>query len=588
MNLLSVFFASTVLAMGSQPKSPLLTPDAIVPSSMCLSLLVRDGLGIPTVKANHQPAAVKISLPRRLERLSYTELTKLGLPPGVFLDQARLAPYTAGSGGLMPLRSTRDVSSLNTMVAGSSAETAFLAQLSELLSRQYAVSMGSASFLGQGLTVSPVINTFSGNLFVCSLDAAALWKGLNVMLYRVYNGLMRGPGPFGPGWTHNFAARLDFQEEGAIQYTRWDGSHFCYKPKDGGGWKSPEGFDDALTRSGTGYQIKDLTGLYLLFDSTGRLSEIGNRLGYRLVCQYEGDRLMSVRNMGQVISLTANQDAAQLVQGGPGIMFSYDEHGKITSVRSTSGAQVSYVYDEVGRIAKVTSNSQQAVAYRYDGQGRLGEVRDGVGGERGTLIAGIFYDESDRISEITDSAGTAMMKLNYRWGIDRTTQVILGVQKQLITDRYDERGVLIERVGVDQTMDPTAQSGASSSRQTRECDDHLNVTSMTKGGGVSTRWMYDSSGNITRASDSDGTWVEMRYQQDSSLIEYISESHGRWIRFVYALDGTISEIVLDDGNHYKVDYDDGGVPRNLIAPGGATKPLDLGLPPEIPRQLWEF
>jgi len=588
MNLLSILSASVVLAMGSQPKSPLLKPEAIVPSSMCLSLLVRDGLGIPTVKANHQPAAVKISLPRRLERLSYTELTKLGLPPGVFLDQARLAPYTAGSGGLMPLRTARDFSSITPMTPGSAVETKFLSELSELLSRQYAVSMGSVSFLGQGLTVSPVINTFSGNLFVCSLDASALWKGLNVMLYRVYNGLMRGPGPFGPGWTHNFAARLDFQEEGAIQYTRWDGSHFCYKPNDTGGWKSPEGFDDALTRSGTGYQIRDITGLYLLFDSTGRLGEIGNRLGYRLVLQYEGDRLMSVRNMGTVITLNSAQDAAELAQGGPGITFAYDEHGKITSVHSTSGAQVFYVYDEIGRIAKVTSNAQQAVGYRYDNQGRLAEVRDVAGGERGPLISGIFYDESDRISEITDTAGTAMMKLNYRWGIDRTTQVVLGVQKQIITDRYDDRGVLIERVGVDQSMDPTAQAGTSSTRQMRECDDQLNVTSMTKGGGTRTRWMYDNSGNITRAADSDGTWVEMRYVPDTSLIEYISESHGRWIRFIYALDATISEIVLDDGNRYKVDYDDGGVPRNLIAPGGATKPLDLGLPPEIPRQLWEF
>jgi len=573
--------------MASRPHPPLMSAKDIIPSSMCLSMLVRDGLGIPTVKANHQPAAVKIALPRRLERLAFVSLTQLGLPSGIFLDQSRLAPYTAASGGLMPLNTPREQSNLTPMSPGSAAEQTFLSELSELLSRQYALSMGSASYLGQGLTVSPVINTFSGNLFVCSLDASALWKGLNVMLYRIFNGLSRPPGPFGPGWSHNFAARLDFQEEGAIQYTRWDGSHYCYKPREGG-WKSPEGFDDELTRSGTGYLMKDVTGFYLFFDATGKVAEVGNRLGFRLRFEYNGEKLASIRNMGTVIQISAQGQNAELTQGGPGIHFEYDEHDRITAVRSTSGASVGYQYDEVGRLAKVTSNSQQSVLYRYDQQGRLAEIRDGTGSERGTVIAGIYYDEVDRVKEITDAAGTSLMRMNYRWGIDRTTQIQLGAQKQLVTDRYDDRGVLIERMSVDQSLDPTQQATGGTQRQSRECDEALNVVSLTREGGDISRWSYDSAGNLTRASDSNGTWVDIRYRSDMPLIEYISESHGRHIQFIYAADNTIQEIVLDDGNHYKLDYDEGGVPRDLISPNGGTKPLDLGLPPEIPKQLWEF
>jgi len=154
--------------------------------------------------------------------------------PGVFLDQARLAPYSVASGVLMPLRSSREQAHLHAGGLHDPHEKVFLKELSHLLSHHYALAMGASSLLGQGLTISPVINTFSGNLFACSLDAVALWKGLNVMVYRVYNGLRRGPGPFGPGWSHNFASRLDFNEDQSIQYTRWDGSGFCYKPDDQG------------------------------------------------------------------------------------------------------------------------------------------------------------------------------------------------------------------------------------------------------------------------------------------------------------------------------------------------------------------
>ena len=148
--------------------------EAIVPESMCLTLLVRDGLGLPTVKANHQPAAVKIALPRRLERLAQIDLLRLGLSPGVFLDQARLVPYSVASHALMPLHTSREQAHLSFGKKGDPAEQTFLKELSELLSRQYAQTMGSSAFLGQGLTVSPVVNTFSGNLFVCSLESAAL------------------------------------------------------------------------------------------------------------------------------------------------------------------------------------------------------------------------------------------------------------------------------------------------------------------------------------------------------------------------------------------------------------------------------
>jgi len=552
----------------------------VIPGSMCLSLLVRDGLGLPTVKENHMPAAVKIALPRRLERLATVDLQGLGLPPGVFLDKARLAPYSASSGALMPLHSA----------PGTQPSQQFMGQLSELLSRMYAESMGASSFLGQGLTVSPVINTFSGNLFVCSLDASALWKGLNVMVYRVYNGLQRTPGPFGVGWSHSFASRLDFNADMSVQYTRWDGSRFCYKSAGPDKWKSPEGFEDSLSRSGTGHIIRDRTGLYLLFDGKGRLTEVGNRLGYRLVLEYDGELLKSVKNMGMVLSVDMNKDQPEMAEGGPGVAFAYDEAGRITSIHSTSGGRMDYQYDQSGRLWRVTSNTQQTVEYRYDAQGRLADVRRPLSAGQTSTIAGFVYDEKDRISAIVDAAGNPQMKLYYRWAEDRATQIELGVQHSIVTDRYDERGVLDERIEVAQSTDPTGTGAMPSSgnSQRRACDVGLDVVQIDRQDGSNTRWSYDATGRMTRAQDSNGQWVEMAWDDTMDAMDYIRESGGTWVRFTYGPSREIADIQFDDGSRFKVVYDTGGVPRELINATGMTVPLDLGMPPEVPKQLWEF
>lgn len=594
-NLLAALVAArVVLAASPSSAAPAAAaPEPIVPESMCLTLLVRDGLGLPTVKAHHQPVAVKIALPRHLERLADIDLVRLGLPPGAFLDSARLAPYSVASGALMPLRTGG--TSLSFGKVTTESEKRFLGELSELLSRNFAVSMGASSLLGQGLTVSPVVNTFTGNLFVCSLDAVALWKGLNVMLYRVHNGLRRGPGPFGPGWTHNFDCRLDAEEDAGTQYTRWDGSGFCYKPDGKGGYLSPDGFNDFMTRSGTGHVITDESGFFLSFNAGGRLAEIGNRLPFRIQLEYENDRLKTVRNMRLTrgllpgLELKPGQDVPVETLKGPGVFLSYDEQSRIRQVRSTSGSQMDYAYNARGRLERVSSNTGQAVEYRYDNDGRLAEIRNPLAGTGSPkVLASVLYDALDRVSLITDETGNPLMRLSYRWAEDRTTQIELGVQKLLVTDVYDARGVLIERVETDQSFDIATAGSTGSKRQTRACDADLNVTSVHRHDGTNTRWFYDGSGNMERAQDSSGEWVEMTYDRRLGLMDYIRESGGRWLRIVYAADGEMREIALDYGARYKVGYDDGGIPRELVNASGDSVPLEMGLPPEVPKQLWEF
>ncbi|MEK7477606.1 MAG: DUF6531 domain-containing protein [Candidatus Coatesbacteria bacterium] len=575
----------------------------IIPGSMCLTLLVRDGLGIPTVTSNHQPIAVRIALPRRQERLAQIDLLRLSLPSGVFLDQPRLAPYPVSSGALMPLNTPREQSQLFAGNASDPRTQVFMTQLSALLSRTYANAMGASSLLGQGLTVSPVINTFTGNLFICSLDAAALWRGLNVMCYRIYNGLQRAPGPFGPGWTHSFAARLDFNEDMSVQYTRWDGSRFCYKPEGPDHWKSPDGFDDALTRSGTGYLITDVTGFFLRFDGSGLLQEIGNPLPFRLRLKYDGGRLIEVRNIrtesGLVpgMKLQAGSESPETSVEGPAIFFTYDVEGRITQIRSTAGTQMLYEYNEGGRLARVTSNTQQSVEYRYDGDGRVAEIRrrDSVG-LKSDPVYGIMYDAKDRVAEIVDPSGQPVMRLNYRWALDRTTEIVLGQLRTVVTDKYDERGVVIERTETKRTDDPNQTGTPQSTNQRRATDDALNVLRLDNSDGTNTRWTYDAKGHLVRAQDSTGDWVEISYNAEFDQPEYLRESHGRWIRFIYVSDqdqptnrrGRIDEVVLDNGQRYKLSYDNGGVPRDLITATGDTQPLDLGLPAEVPKGLWDF
>jgi len=428
------------------------------------------------------------------------------------------------------------------------------------------------------------------------------------MVYRVYNGLQRTPGPFGPGWSHNFSSRLDFNEDQSIQYTRWDGSRFCYKPDGHGGYHSPDGFDDTLTRTTTGYRIEDETGFFMAFDTKGVIQEIGNPLPFRLRFTYDpAGRLTEVRNVrvGETNPLwkggakvTGLTDEPTASGEGPGVFFEYDEQSRITRIRSTAGSEMRYSYGENGKLTRVVSNTQQVVEYRYDADGRLAAVRrEESTGLKGSMLYGILYDELDRVKEIQDESGRPTMRLAYRWAEDRTTEIVLGADQQtIVTDYYDPRGVLDERTQTVRTNDPNQSNQTAASRQRRETDIALNVTRVDRADSTNTRWTYDDRGRLTRAQDSAGDWVEMSWNDEFDLPEYLHESHGRWIRFRYGTPteshtvrrGEIEEIELDDGQRFKLVYDDGGVPRELINATGASAPLDLGLPPEVPKELWEF
>jgi YD repeat-containing protein len=352
--------------------------------------------------------------------------------------------------------------------------------------------------------------------------------------------------------------------------------------------------------------LKDESGFFLQFDNTGLLAEIGNPLPFRLKFTYQDGRLMSVRNIRTEaygltpsgLKLQSGATSPTETNEGPGVTFTYDNEGRIIQLRSTTGAQMDYTYNEQGRLARVTSNTQQAVEYRYDGDGRLGEVRRmEANGSKGNVLFGISYDERDRVKEVVNESGVTAMRMNYRWAEDRTTEVLLGQQHSVVTDHYDERGVVTERDELVRSDDPSQPSTGAGTRQTRECDERLNVTRMDRQDGTNTRWTYDDQGRLVRAQDSNGGFVEMSYNSEYGLVEYLRESsNGRWIRFLYGTateghsvtTGQIEEVQLDDGARFKLVYDDGGVPRELINATGMTEPLDLGLPPEVPKQLWEF
>lgn len=141
---------------------------------------------------------------------------------------------------------------------------------------------------------------------------------------------------------------------------------------------------------------------------------------------------------------------------------------------------------------------------------------------------------------------------------------------------------------MDVSLDPLQAGGTGSRRQRLEIDSRLNVTLLDRQDGDISRWTYDEAGKLVRAEDSNGYWVERTIDPDTGLVDYVRESGGRWIRFVYRSDRMIREIVLDDGGRYEIEYDTGGVPRDIIGADGTRLPLDLGMPSEIPKQIWDL
>ena len=265
-----------------------------------------------------------------------------------------------------------------------------------------------------------------------------------------------------------------------------------------------------LTRpDGTVYQISCTDGIQKIIDANGNQVVFKNNS----IIQTDADK---------------NQET---------ISINRDSNGRITSIVSPTGKNVSYAYDENGDLASVTDISGDVTTFRYEDH-YLTEIID----PRGVRVSKNIYDENGRLIKTIDADGN---ELTYNHDIDG--------REETITDRNGG----VTRYTYDHNGNVTSQTDPMGNTVKSTYDENGNLSSKTDALGNVTNYNYDESGNMLELTDAEGNTVTNSYNS-KGFVTSINAMGIDIMSVTYDEKGNTSSTVDALGNAINYDYDSKG------------------------------
>jgi RHS repeat-associated protein len=434
------------------------------------------------------------------------------------------------------------------------------------------------------VAVGHPVDVATGHQFTAAHDLE-LPGYLPLIFRRLYDTsfLDRPPSPLGPGWIHNFEARLERDLEG-----------FTFHGHDGG----EIGFDDrdgAFARTGS------------LLNASASM-ELRREEGRLAVVHWHGPEDPVHRFVFQDDGRGRYRFVARELPSGHGLLVTHDARGRVATVTQTvEGRRLAFLYDDRGRLAELQLGPTRPVwsaelvvaRYTYDGRGRLIAVHDAEGfarrygyDEQGRLVleqgrrGGTYrmaYDAEGRCIETSGQDGHARRRLIY--GPGRFTRVLDSQERETLYQLNDsgqvEREIRPDGTVLVTTLDDlgrvVAEIDPLGQATTYAYDDRGNLARRTYPDGATVSYEYDDHHQPTRITEPDGAAWILRYEH-RALVEQI-DPRGR--RLAYARDGRnqIVGAVTCTGNRLTITVDEAWTTVELTDYLGMVtrKKLDLFL-----------
>jgi RHS repeat-associated protein len=250
---------------------------------------------------------------------------------------------------------------------------------------------------------------------------------------------------------------------------------------------------------------------------TQKLFADGSQVNY----SYDGHRnLQSLTSSSGTISFT--YDSADRVTGitypnGRFINYGYDSSGRRTSMTDQSGFVMKYAYDTVGRLSKLFDGSSTLIAsYTYDAVGRM--VRKDMG--NGTYTTYV-YDPAGNLLQLVNYAANNAVNSSFTYNYDLSGRKIgmstpdgtysydYDASGQLISITPPSGGVIQYRYDAVGNRITTIASGVTTSYSSNNLNEYTAVDK--------TRYSYDTDGNLTGTTSSNGTW-SYHYDDENHLV----------------------------------------------------------------------
>lgn len=314
---------------------------------------------------------------------------------------------------------------------------------------------------------------------------------------------------FGPGWSDSYDANLTVSgSTGNVTYHDPGGSTQVFT-RSGTSYASPLGVRSVLTATPTGWTLRFKDQVVYAFDQAGLLTSILDRNGQGDILSWSGGRLASVSSSGRTIALN------------------YNAEGLVDNLAGSDGRSVIYQYGADGRLQGFVDAGGFRTTYGYDVNGLLSSIQD----PNGDFPIRSTYDTSTRrVVEQRDSDGQVS---TFGWtqsGTDSRTGTasVMDPRGNTITDGYQNGYLVSQRDGDGKVSRFVWNTNAE-------------LSSFTDRLGITTNFVYDAVGNLTRRTGPDGTAESSVYNEKNDITEF-TDFNGKKSTFTYDPVGNLATV----------------------------------------------
>ena len=404
-----------------------------------------------------------------------------------------------------------------------------------VLSTYSARGGGNPSVRGCQCGASDPVATATGEFYQTETDLTLAGSGPTVGISRTYSSFgATQDGPFGFGWSPNFATHLAFSDlsngpsddlPDQVQVFQENGSVTTFTEAPDGTYPPDPGVTATLTkdatsgiwtfvRNKTGSFTFDTGGLLLSIsdahavavtfgrDSSGRVTSIGSSGGRKISLTWSGDHVVSAtdsatRSVSYSYDGTGNLSSSTGADGTV-TKYGYDSSSRMTSLTKPDGGVTSNTYDASGRVSKQTDPIGRVTAFAYDANATTVTAPDGLK-EIDEYASGV-------ITKITKAAGTALQQLwTYQYDSDFNRTVSTDPMGRSTTSTFDADG---NSLTVTDSLGRTTASTFNAFGEPLTVKDPLNRV---------TTFSYNPTGDLVSTTSPSGATTSHTFAPDGVL-----------------------------------------------------------------------
>ena len=233
------------------------------------------------------------------------------------------------------------------------------------------------------------------------------------------------------------------------------------------------------------------------YDLLGRIIAITDPMGAATAYSYDAN--------GNLLSVT---DALRHAT-----KYTYDKDGNLTSETDALGHKVQYAYTPEGWLSSVTKADGAVMTFEYDKTGAL--TRQNVGDGQSVTSS---YNEIGKLTEVSSEAGT----IRYQYNEQGFLISVENVNRDVVSYTYDAYGNKTSMTYPDSrtvsytydAMNRMAGVVGLDGETTSYVYDAAGRRIQTVSGNMTTRYAYDSVGNLTEQATSGASDIAFRYSYD--------------------------------------------------------------------------